>query len=164
MAQPALDRFLVLMPSIRPIISRPLYEYVMNLCRMTDTRDMPNSEIHATRSCLTRLWSAFFVQYPVAIGPTWTQLPWPADADLEPGTGLQLVLDTVRFITPGNVLGWPSVALPTARTSADKSHTKCPESGCEQGKGELEARVVVLLQRACSSGGLTRASAIPRSR
>ena len=47
------------------------------------------------------------------VGPTWTQLPWPVDADLEPGTGVQLVLDTVRFITPGNVLGLPSVALPT---------------------------------------------------
>ena len=26
---------------------------------------------------------------------------------------MELVLDTVRFITPGNVLGLPSVALPT---------------------------------------------------
>ena len=32
------------------------------------------------------------------------------------------------------------------RTSGDKRHTKCPESGCEQGKGAYEARGVVLLQ------------------
>jgi amidase len=105
--------FSVLMPRLRPIVSTRLYEYMMTLCRMNDVRDMPNSEIHAARSRLTRLWSEFFVRYPVAVGPTWTQLPWPVDADLEPGTGLQLVLDTVRFITPGNVLGLPSVALPT---------------------------------------------------
>jgi hypothetical protein len=55
----------------------------------------------------------FFVRFPVVIGPTWTQLPWPVDADLRPGTGVELALDTARFITPGSVLGLPSVALPT---------------------------------------------------
>lgn len=40
---------------------------------------------------------------------------WSIDlppTDLDPDTGLDLLLDTVRFITPGNVLGLPSVALP----------------------------------------------------
>ena len=104
--------FSVLMPRIRSMVSKPVYDYVMDLCRMTDAREKPNSEIHATRSRLTRLWSMFFALYPVVIGPTWTQLPWPVDADLQPGTGVRLVLETVRFITPGNVLGLPSVALP----------------------------------------------------
>lgn len=35
-----------------------------------------------------------------------------ADADLDHESGLDLLLDTIRFITPGNVLGLPSVALP----------------------------------------------------
>ena len=80
---------------------------------MSRYREKPNSDIHAMRSRLTRLWSGFFAQYAVAIGPTWTQLPWRVDADLLPGIGAQLVLDTAKFITPGNVLGLPSVALPT---------------------------------------------------
>ena len=105
--------FSTLMPRIRTMISRPVYDYVMELCRMSDARDKPNSQIHATRSRLTRLWSMFFSLHPVVIGPTWTQLPWRVNADLQPGAGVQLVLDTVRFITPGNVLGLPSVALPT---------------------------------------------------
>ena len=105
--------FSVLMPRIRSMVSRPVYDYVMDLCRMSDAGNQPNSEIHATRSRLTRLWSMFFALCPVVIGPTWTQLPWPVDADLRPGTGVRLVLDTVRFITPGNLLGLPSVALPT---------------------------------------------------
>jgi Asp-tRNA(Asn)/Glu-tRNA(Gln) amidotransferase A subunit family amidase len=33
-------------------------------------------------------------------------------ADLDPQTGISLLLDTVKVITPGNVLGLPSVALP----------------------------------------------------
>mgnify|MGYP000709673346 CR=1 FL=1 len=32
---------------------------------------------------------------------------------MDPETGLDVLVDTVRFITPGNVLGLPSVALPT---------------------------------------------------
>ncbi|MCB1683213.1 MAG: hypothetical protein KDI31_01960, partial [Pseudomonadales bacterium] len=66
---------------------------------------------------LQRTGSGFFADYPVVVGPTWTRLPWPADADLDPASGLDLLIDTVRFITPGNVLGLPSVALPTG-TSA----------------------------------------------
>jgi amidase len=105
--------FSVLMPSIRALVTPPVYDYVMALCRRSDARERPNSQIHATRSRLTRLWSGFFARYPVAVGPTWTQLPWPVDADLVPGAGVDLVMDTTRFITPGNLLGLPSVALPT---------------------------------------------------
>jgi len=105
--------FSVLMQSIRPMVSRPLYDYMTAVCDMSAGRDAPNSELHAARSRLIRLWSEFFVRFPVVVGPTWTRLPWPVDADLEPVTGPRLVLDTVRFITPGNVLGIPSVALPT---------------------------------------------------
>jgi amidase len=101
-----------LMPMIETSVTRPVYEYVMRLCSMFDPRGVSNSAIHAERSRLTRLWSAFFVNYPVVIGPTWTQLPWPVDADLDPETGLSLVLDTTKFITPANVLGFPAVALP----------------------------------------------------
>jgi amidase len=56
--------FSVMMPGLRPLISGPLYDYMMDLCRMADARDTPNSEIHATRSRLTRLWSKLFAQYP----------------------------------------------------------------------------------------------------
>src|SRR5665648_329008 len=47
-----------------------------------------------------------------------------------------------------------STSSASVRTSGDRRHTKPPESGREQGKGEIEARGVVLLQRAWSSGCL----------
>jgi amidase len=105
--------FSALMPGIRWMISAPLYDYMLELCAMSTSGEARNSELHATRARLTRLWSEFFVRYPVVIGPIWTQPPWRVDADLEPEIGPRLVLDTVRFITPGNVLGLPSVVLPT---------------------------------------------------
>jgi amidase len=101
-----------MLPRFETMLTRPVFEYMMRVCHRFDTAHIPNWEIHATRSRLTRLWSAFFAEYPVVIGPTWTQPPWPYDADLQPQSGLALVLDTVRFITPANVLGFPALALP----------------------------------------------------
>ena len=104
--------FAVLVPTIQPIITAPLHEVLMQLNRKFDPSNLPNSQVHAERSRLNRLWSDFFNDYPVVVGPTWCRTPWPADADLDPDSGLDLLLDTIRFITPGNVLGLPSVALP----------------------------------------------------
>ncbi len=72
-----------------------------------------NSEVHAERSRLSRVWSGFFGAYPVVIGPTWTCLPWPIDSDLDPETGIDTTLGTAHFISPANVLGLPAVALAT---------------------------------------------------
>ncbi|MDE2968270.1 MAG: amidase [Chloroflexota bacterium] len=74
---------------------------------------LSNSAIHAERSRLSRVWSEFFAAYPVAIGPTWTCLPWPIDSDLDPETGMDTTLATAHFISPANVLGLPAVALAT---------------------------------------------------
>lgn len=105
--------FETLIPEIRALLSPPLYRHMMRFIAAARRPEARNSEIHATRSFLTRLWSAFLAEYPVVVGPTWTQLPWPADADLDPETGVQLTLDTTRFILPANVLGLPALALPT---------------------------------------------------
>jgi amidase len=103
--------FSIMLPMIQPIITESLHHSLSQLCQRFDPSNLPNSAIHAERSRLNRLWSEFFVDHPVVIGPTWCRLPWPADADLDPESGLELLLDTIRFITPGNLLGLPSVAL-----------------------------------------------------
>ena len=65
------------------------------------------------RQRLRVIWSEFLTEYPVILGPTWTNLPFPCNADLIPVTGAELVIDTIRFIVPGNALGIPGLALPT---------------------------------------------------
>jgi amidase len=102
----------VMLKSARSILSEPLVRYMERMCRFFDSRNMANMEIHAERSRLTRLWSRFFADYPVMIAPVSTMLPWPVDADLDPESGLRLLLDATRFITPGSLMGIPSVALP----------------------------------------------------
>jgi amidase len=105
--------FAEMMPGMRPIISAPLYDYMMRLFPLSGALGRSANEVHARRSFLIRLWSEFFVRRPVIVGPTWTRLPWPIDADLDGATGMQLVRDTAAFITPANVLGLPAIALPT---------------------------------------------------
>ena len=68
--------------------------------------------VHAERLRLSRLWSEFFVDYPIVIGPTWTDIPFLHDEDIQPGTGSRMTVDRLRFITPANVLGIPAIALP----------------------------------------------------
>lgn len=105
--------FTEMLPQIRALITPELHACLDQVCRHFDPATMPNPGLHAERSRLVRAWSDFFARWPVALGPTWCELPWLTDADLDPGHGLELLLSTWRFITPGNVLGIPSVALPT---------------------------------------------------
>jgi amidase len=69
--------------------------------------------VHGERLRLSRLWSEFFVDYPIVVGPTWTDIPFLHDEDIQPGTGSKLTVDRLRFITPANLLGIPAIAIPT---------------------------------------------------
>ncbi|MDB5048467.1 MAG: aam 1 [Fibrobacteres bacterium] len=97
---------------VRPMLSDPLAGYLTRLCRYFDVGKMPNLAMHAARSRLARIWSGFFAEYPVMIGPNCAGLPWAVDADLDPEYGLGMLLDATRFLIPGSLLGMPSLALP----------------------------------------------------
>ena len=94
---------------IRPVV----YESLVRMDESFDARSTSNAVIHGERQRLRALWSEWLTDFTVAIGPTWTCTPWPIDSDLDGQRGTDLMLETVRFITPGNVLGIPGVALPT---------------------------------------------------
>lgn len=107
----ALD-LIVNMPLMEQVVSPELALGLRQLFERFDPAAMPAALVDAERSRLSRLWSAYFARHPVVIGPTWTGLPFAHDADLDPKTGMELLLDTLRFITPGNLLGIPSVCVP----------------------------------------------------
>jgi amidase len=102
----------VLAPQLQPFISDALYEHLLRVCRAGRLFETSNYRIHTERSRLMRAWSGFFSEYPVVIGPNWTCPVWSIDEDLNPESGIELLENTVRFITPGNALGIPCVALP----------------------------------------------------
>ncbi|TVS17293.1 MAG: indole acetimide hydrolase [Gammaproteobacteria bacterium] len=103
---------IVNMPLMELVISPELAVGLKQLFERFDPNAMRAAEVDAERSRLARLWSMFFVEHPVVIGPTWTRLPFAHDADLHPETGMALLTDTLRFITPGNLLGIPAVCVP----------------------------------------------------
>ena len=74
---------------------------------------VPLEEALIERQRLRRLWSEFLTKYSVCIGPTWANLPWPIDTDLDPDIGIDTLKKSFAFIVPGNCLGFPSIALPT---------------------------------------------------
>ena len=61
---------------------------------------------------LGRVWSAFLADYPVMLSPVWTNPAFPHGADIADG-GIDLTLDRIRMITPGNLLGLPAAVVTT---------------------------------------------------
>jgi amidase len=97
---------------LQPFLSEALSAHLERLCRFGRIEGVSNYRLHSERSRLQRAWSAFFVEYPIVIGPNWGRPIWHVDADLDPRSGIELLAETTRFITPGNLLGIPSLALP----------------------------------------------------
>jgi amidase len=97
---------------LEDLLQPSVYRYVKDISQILSAPAMDLSTALDERRRLQRVWSLFFHKYPVVVGPTWTCLQWPTNSDLEPQLGARLLTDTIRFITPGNALGLPSVALP----------------------------------------------------
>jgi len=98
-----------MIPLVRPVVAG----YLGRMAEHFDPRGLPVGTIHSERQRLRAVWSDWLTEYAVAIGPTWTCTPGPIDPDPHPEHGLETFAQTVRFITPGNVLGIPGLALPT---------------------------------------------------
>lgn len=105
--------FQPLLTQLAPVMSDRLVEALQSTLGELQPAPSQLPEIHAERNRLSRAWSEFFQEHPVVVGPTWTDVQFLHDADLEMPDGMQVVMERVRFITPGNVLGLPSVAVPT---------------------------------------------------
>ena len=87
-------------------------EYLHHFSEPFITNGINLEEALIERRRLRRLWSSFLTEYTVCIGPTWSNLPWPINTDLDPDKGDSVLKESFIFIAPGNCLGIPSVALP----------------------------------------------------
>ena len=67
------------------------------------------SQAWIDRRSLLVQWNAFFAEWDAVLTPTWTQLPFEHDADLADSSA---TLEMMRPVTPANVLGLPSTAVP----------------------------------------------------
>jgi amidase len=74
---------------------------------------MDADALFVERHRLRREWSAFLADHPIVVGPTWCDVQFEHDADIDPETGVVTTLARLPFILPGNLLGLPSCAVPT---------------------------------------------------
>jgi amidase len=70
------------------------------------------SRLHQTRFGLARAWREFFMTFPLVVGPTWTQSPFPLGFDIKDAESAMKVLEMVRFVLPANLLGLPAACVP----------------------------------------------------
>jgi amidase len=103
----------VLAQHLQPVISEALFAHLGRMCRAAARLELSCHQLYVERSRLQRAWSGFFCDYPLLIGPTFARPLWHVDADLDAASGVALLRETVRFITPGNVLGLPALVLPS---------------------------------------------------
>ncbi len=97
---------------ISPMMSESAVGLLNELIGKFPSSAMPNTVVHKERDRLCRDWSAFNQRYPLIVGPVWVDVQFLHDADLDPDTGADTTLNRLAFITPGNLLGIPAVAVP----------------------------------------------------
>jgi amidase len=102
-----------LLPELSALMSPPPIEMLKKLFARNNPKTVRLPDIHSERNRLCRIWSEFFREYPIMVGPAWTDIQFTHDADIDPDTGMELTIDRLRFISPANILGLPAAAVPT---------------------------------------------------
>lgn len=103
----------VALPSFKGVMSDEAYSL---LSAAIDRLPKPTLEsvyeLHQRRHAIQRAWADFFQDYPLLVGPTWTQPPFVNDLDVRDEAGRVEVTKLTRFVAPMNVLGLPVVCVP----------------------------------------------------
>ncbi len=66
----------------------------------------------ADRNRVAREWHGFLTEHDVLLMPTWAQPPFELGWDVESVENAQAVLELIRPILPGNILGIPAAVVP----------------------------------------------------
>jgi amidase len=85
---------------------------------LTDVEFAPSTPeslyvMHQTRWRVARAWREFMSDYPLVVGPTWTQPPYQLGFDILDRESAMQAVEMVRFTLPANVLGLPAACVPT---------------------------------------------------
>ena len=108
----------VLRPMLEMVMSEPAVRLLDLFSEMVPTPDATRIvQMHIERFGLARRWSEFLVDHPLIVGPVWVRPPFVHDADVASMESSLDAFERLRFITPANVLGLPSVVVPVGVAS-----------------------------------------------
>jgi amidase len=112
-AQILLNDTFVSLPSLEGVMSPEAIELLKGSIRRLPEPSLERSyELHQRRHALQRAWADWFQEFPLLVGPTWTQPPFINDLDTRDDHGRAEVAELTRFVAPMNVLGLPVVCAP----------------------------------------------------
>ncbi len=104
-------------------VERPMFESLLGeggqrFLELTSLLSSPSTAeslyaMHQFRFGVAKTWREFMSTYPLIVGPTWTEPPFPHGYDIESAESAMSVIERVRFVLPANVLGLPAVCVPT---------------------------------------------------
>ncbi len=66
----------------------------------------------AERNRVAREWHGFLSEHDVLLMPTWAQPPFELGFDVESVENARAVLELIRPVLPGNILGIPAAVVP----------------------------------------------------
>ena len=114
----------VLMETARPILSEELATMLDDLAERYGPAVMAPHLVHSEVVRLARECALFFVDHPVVLMPTWTEPPFEHGVDLDDDATVALA-ELLRCITPPNLLGIPSVAVPVGVSDGLPQGVQC---------------------------------------
>jgi amidase len=114
----------VLMEAARPILSEELSTMLDDLAERYSPSVMAPHLVHSEVVRLAREWSLFLVDHPVVLMPAWTEPPFEHGVDLD-GSETAALAQLLSFITPPNLLGIPSVAVPVGISDGLPQGVQC---------------------------------------
>jgi amidase len=103
-------------PLLGPAARSYFDSFVHSTTLFSDVAEM--SKLLMRRHGLARDWSLFMDEHPIVLTPTWTQLPFKVGFDVAPESGAGEIVDIIRPVVLANLLGLPSVCVPSRRDPA----------------------------------------------
>lgn len=139
---------------IRPLIDPLMGEggkRLLDLTRFDFPPPTPETlaRMHQERYRVARGFHQFFDRFPVIVGPTWTQKPFPLGWDIESPENAAAVMEMFRFVLPANLMGLPAACVPTGvlgglPTGAQVIGPRFREDLCLDAAAVIEGAVGVL--------------------
>ncbi|MCZ6633644.1 MAG: amidase [bacterium] len=101
----------LILPEIRSLISEDALRFI-ELSFQTTQETFDPIQGFADRHHIAKEWNLFLEQYPLILGPVSTAQPFNVGFDVESVETVRQLANDLRLVTPINLLGLPSVAMP----------------------------------------------------